>query len=75
MQKVLDATLPPEFTGALMVQHTNPYGRVTIEGDGLRRAPGGWVWEWLVYERTGFFNSTGVIWSGKVPENRKPPLR
>lgn len=53
INQVLDATLPPTFTGPIAIRHRNPQFTVTIEADGLKRGAAGWEWRWLTYRREG----------------------
>lgn len=65
-QKVLDAILPPSFTGTAHVEHSNSYFTVTIDAGGLKRTEAGWTWTWLVYKRNGLI-SHGSIRFGNPP--------
>lgn len=53
VQRTLDATLPPNFTGSADVGHKNAWIDVSIEADGLRRTADGWTWTALRYKRNG----------------------
>lgn len=68
VQKVLDAILPPNFTGPIRVAHKNGYFRISIYAGGLRRGPAGWEWDWLVYIRDGVI-SQGTASFGTPPAN------
>jgi len=63
IQRILDRTLPPTFTGDAHVEHKNSYLDFTIDARGLTRASGTWQWESLSYRRNGRF-SHGVITLG-----------
>lgn len=63
IQRILDLSLPPTFTGDTHVEHKNSYLDFTIDARGLTRASGTWQWESLSYRRNGRF-SHGVITLG-----------
>lgn len=67
INQVLDASLPPAFTGAIRLKHRNPYVTLAIEADGLKRGPNGWQWTWLTYQREGRV-SNGIVIFGKPPQ-------
>lgn len=64
---VLDAALPPDFTGPAHVEHKNPYFDFTIDAGGLRHDASGWHWDWLKYRRSDRFTS-GVVEIGIPPK-------
>lgn len=66
LQQVLDAILPPTFTGDLRVSHKNAYFRITIHAGELKRTAAGWTWSWLAYVRDGYI-STGSATFGTPP--------
>lgn len=60
IQRVLDLTLPPTFTGDAHVEHKNSYLDFVIDARGLSRESGSWHWQSMSYRRNGRF-SHGVI--------------
>lgn len=67
IDKVLDSTLPPTFTGPASIRHRNPYVTLVIEADGLKRGASGWEWQWLSYRREGRASEGVVVLGVKQP--------
>lgn len=64
---LLDKVLPADFSGAVHVEHKNPYFDFTIDAGGLHRTDKGWTWVWLKYHRSGRFSEGRITLGTPAP--------
>ena len=69
IQQVLDLVLPPDFTGAASFTtsiNTTP-AKISVRAGGLRRVNGRWHYDWLVWQREGFWSRGSVVIGSPSP--------